>query len=142
MAHFGGIAGEVVSAIAAAAKERKIREEEVMTTYLPEELRDDWEFKIVRSHLEAFRNPQKLKRVIAEEARAGWVLVEKFDNGRLRFKRPASARANDQILPQDVDPYRTTFGFGEKTVVLLILGMTILLALGIILAVVFATGNA
>lgn len=111
-----------------------------MTTYTTEDLRDDWEFKIVRSYFEAFRNPQKLQQVIAEEARAGWVLVEKFDNGRLRFKRPASARANDQLLPPEVDPYRSYYGTNSSAIMWVLLGMTIFLVLGTILAIILAAG--
>jgi hypothetical protein len=139
MAHIGGVTGGIAGSIAAAEKARQDREEEEhMTNYSPEDLRDDWEFKIVRSTFEAFRKPETLQRVIAEEARAGWTLVEKFDNGRLRFKRPASARANDHILPPEVDPYRTTFGAGSGVMALIVFGVTMLLGLGIILAILLA----
>lgn len=140
MAHIGGVTGGIAGAIAAVEQERRKREEEeYMTTYTPEDLREDWEFKIVRSYFEAFRKTETLKRVIDEEARSGWVLVEKFDNGRLRFKRPASARANDHILPPGVDPYRTHYGTGSAAIMGLVIGMTLLLGLGIILAIVFAS---
>lgn len=140
MAHIGGVTGGVAASIAAAEKARQDREEEALVTYTVEELREEWEFKIVRSTFEAFRKPEKLQQVIAEEARAGWTLLEKFDNGRLRFKRPASARANDHTLPPGVDPYRTTFGMGSGAAVtvilnltMVILGVVMLLGLGIIL---------
>jgi hypothetical protein len=52
------------------------------------------------------------------------VLVEKFDDKRLRLKRPASARAGDAALGAGggggVDPYRTTIGMSENR-----LGLTI-----------------
>jgi hypothetical protein len=70
----------------------------------------DWEFKIVRSNSAAFRHPEVLKKLVEEEARAGWVMLEKFDGSRVRFKRPRSARARDTFLPDDVDPYRTQYG--------------------------------
>ena len=54
-----------------------------------------------------------------EEKRAGSVLVEKFDNMRLRFKRPMSARENDHTLP--IDPYRTCYGMGPGALAALIL---------------------
>ena len=37
-----------------------------------------------------FRNPAKMRAILDEEnRRGGWVLVEKFDNHRIRLKRPA-----------------------------------------------------
>ena len=94
------------SAGAAAAAKKRREEEEELTPYSPEELNGDWEFKIVRSSMSAFGNPRRLQRLIAEEGRAGWIFLEKFDNGRVRFKRPRSARANDANL--FFDPYRTS----------------------------------
>lgn len=99
-----------------AAAEKKRKEEETMTDYRPEDLAQDWEFKFVRSGTGAFRNPAVQARVEAEEALAGWTLLEKFDNERLRFKRPVSARRKDEMLPRGVDPYRTTYGMGEGSV--------------------------
>jgi hypothetical protein len=60
-----------------------------------------------------------MREILDEEASAGWLLVEKFDDGRLRLKRPASARANDQLL--SVDPYRTYIGYTETQFVFVIL---------------------
>jgi hypothetical protein len=51
-----------------------------------------------------------LRQLIEEEARAGWVMLEKFDDRRVRFKRPRRARSKDVLLPPDVDPYRTRYG--------------------------------
>jgi len=51
-----------------------------------------------------------LSRLLEEEARAGWVMLEKFDDSRIRFKRSRSARARDGLLPDGVDPYRTRYG--------------------------------
>jgi hypothetical protein len=108
------------SAAAAARRRQQLEEEEHrMTSYEPRELAEDWEFKILRSMTRAFKNPQKMREILDEEARAGWVLVEKFDDGRLRLKRPASARSNDQTL--SVDPYRTYVGYTETQYVFLIL---------------------
>jgi hypothetical protein len=109
------------SAAAAAARRRLLLEEEEqsMTSYEPGDLAEDWEFKILRSMTRAFKNPHKMREILDEEARAGWVLVEKFDDGRLRLKRPASARANDQL--HSVDPYRTYVGYTETQYVFLIL---------------------
>ena len=81
-----------------------------MTQYTQDDLQKDYEFKIVRSGSGAFRNPDTLKELVEEESRAGWVMLEKFDDGRVRFKRPRSARARDAFLPEGVDPYRTQYG--------------------------------
>ena len=108
-----------------------------MTQYSPEELSDGWEFKIVRSNLERFGKPAVLRRLIEEEARAGWVMLEKFDNGRVRFKRPVSARQRDDLLPPEVDPYRTNYGGSASA------GLTVMLVLGlVILFAVLAVGGA
>jgi hypothetical protein len=57
-----------------------------------------------------------------QEARAGWTLVEKFDNRRIRRKRPVSARSGDGAL--DFDPYRTYVGPSEVTFALMLAALT------------------
>jgi hypothetical protein len=91
-----------------------------MTAYTPQDLAEGWEFKIVRSATGAFRTPAFLRAVLDEEQRAGWTLVEKFDNGRIRLKRPASARANDSALGSDA--YRAHVGMSELKLGLCIFG--------------------
>jgi hypothetical protein len=103
---------------AAAAAARRRREEEDMTSYTKEDLTEGWEFKILRSATGAFKHPDKMKAALQDEARAGWVLVEKFDGGRIRLKRPARARDSDANL--DFDPYRTRVGISEGGLGLLI----------------------
>src|SRR5689334_14885346 len=104
------MAGGAAAAAAAAAAQRLLQlEEEEMTTYGPDDL-DDWEFKIVRANRAVFGNPGTLSRVLAEEARAGWTMVEKFDNSRIRFKRRRRARLDDAKLPHGVDPYLVHHG--------------------------------
>lgn len=126
-------------AAAAAARRRMELEEEHMTQYSPSELTDDWEFKIVRSVTYSFRNPANLQKLIDEEARAGWVMLEKFDDMRVRFKRRRSARTNDASLPAGYDPYRTRYGMGEGLFVLFVIGGVILF-MAVILALVSFTG--
>jgi hypothetical protein len=77
-------------------------------SYTPTELQGDWEFKILQSRDLEFRKPEVLQKVREEEAQAGWVLLEKIDDGHLRFKRPPSARSNDHNLA--FDAYRTQYG--------------------------------
>jgi hypothetical protein len=109
------------AAAAAAAQRAMEEEEEQMTPYSREELEQDWEFKIVRANTGVFGRPAVFNKLIEEEARAGWVLVEKFDNSRVRFKRPRSARLGDAQLPNNVDPYRTRYGMSEGAFAVLIL---------------------
>jgi hypothetical protein len=103
-----------IAAHAAREEERKKdEEEEELTTYRKEELEQGWEFKILRSALSEFRNPQVFARAVETERMGGWELVEKFDDERVRFRRPIAARANDAMLPAGYDPYRTRHGMGE-----------------------------
>lgn len=67
-----------------------------------------WEYKIIRSATGAFRHRDRLRQSLEEEAQAGWELVEKFDDNRVRLRRPVAARSNDHLL--DFDPYRTWIG--------------------------------
>lgn len=70
----------------------------------------DWEFKIVRASRDLFHEPQVLKQLCDEEAHAGWMLLEKLDDRRIRFKRPTALR--HIIKPENLpyDPYRTHYG--------------------------------
>lgn len=69
-----------------------------------------WEFKILRASRSVFRNPNILQRVCEEESKAGWILLEKLDERRLRFRRPVALR--DHIKPETLkyDPYRSHYG--------------------------------
>lgn len=66
------------------------------------------EYKIVQSTTPHFANPQHLARVLAEEAQAGWQLVEKFDNFKIRLQREISHREQDS--GRSIDPYRCHVG--------------------------------
>jgi hypothetical protein len=105
-----GISAATTGAIVAAHQQQMMAEEERMATYTREELEKDWEFKIVRATSAAFRKPEALQALLREEAVAGWTMVEKFDDSRVRFKRPQSAREQDVYLLEGVDPYRTQYG--------------------------------
>jgi hypothetical protein len=121
---------------AAQEKKKREQEEEEMTRYTDRELAEDMEFKIVRSATGAFKNRNTVEQVIAEEAAAGWKFVEKFDDNRMRFKRPANARRNDFNLPPGIDPYRTTYGMTEFGLAMTILGTMALLG-GVIAMIVW-----
>ena len=113
-----------------------------MTQYTQKDLDDDWEFKIVRANTAAFRKPAEFSKLIQEEALAGWVLLEKLDNQRVRFKRPRSARAGDNHLPPGVDPYRTHYGMSPTNYTLLVLAVTIVGVVGVMLTVAVCMGSA
>ena len=123
------MAAAATAAAAAAANARQ--EEEEMTPYSSKDLAEGWEFKILRNATGRFSDPFWLRSVLDEESRAGWLLIEKFDNYRVRLKRPVSARANDASL--GFDPYRTWVGIGQAR-------FTILLVAGITLGIAFLFG--
>ncbi|MBU2099389.1 MAG: hypothetical protein KKD00_11555 [Gammaproteobacteria bacterium] len=66
------------------------------------------EYKIIQSTTPHFAKADNLNRVLAEEAQAGWVLVEKFDNYKLRLQRDISHRSGDK--GRSIDPYRVQVG--------------------------------
>lgn len=86
-----------------------------------------WEFKIVRAPSDLFRDFAILKRLCDEEASAGWIMLEKLDDRRIRFKRPIAMREviRAELLP--IDPYRTTYGRTSKWKQWAIAGGTLLL---------------
>lgn len=117
----GAVGAAAAGAAAAAARRAKEREEEeYLTMYNNNDLNQEWEFKIVRSSVGAFKNPDKLRQLVLEEAQAGWVMLEKFDDNRVRFRRPRSAAGGDSLA--GIDPYRTNFGMSETALVFVILG--------------------
>jgi hypothetical protein len=120
------------AAAAAAAARRRREEEETMPGYTASDL-EQYEFKILRSATSAFRKPEELSRALEEESRAGWTLVEKFDNQRLRLKRPIAARAQDAGL--GFDPYRTTFGMSEGRLAMVIVS-TVVGVIAVVIAIV------
>lgn len=69
-----------------------------------------WEFKIVRASSDLFRDQAVLQQLCQEEAKAGWILLEKLDDRRIRFKRLIALRniLDETQLPYD--PYRSHYG--------------------------------
>ena len=134
---FGAMVPIIAGASAAQRRRQMLeKEEEEMTQYTREDLDNEWEFKIVRSGTAAFRKREVLDKVVEEEARAGWVMLEKLDDSRIRFKRPARARAQDPYLPPEVDPYRTTYGassYRQVAIMLTLVGLTVFMVLGMLL---------
>jgi hypothetical protein len=102
------------------------------TGYTAADLQDGWEFKTLQSSSLAFHKPEVLQQVREEEAQAGWVLLEKIDDGHLRFKRPVSAKSNDHNLA--FDAYRTHYG---KSMAIRLLVFWVLLTAGAIALYLF-----
>lgn len=111
------------------ANEQLLEEEEVLTSYeskdahlaaeitanggvrLPKDPRlAGWEFKIVRASRDLFRDPAIFHQVCEEESHAGWVLLEKLDDRRIRFKRPLVLRDMVKSSALSIDPYRSHYG--------------------------------
>ena len=139
--------GAIIAAAAAAAKKKKEREEEEkLTNYNNDDL-ENWEFKIVRSSNGSFKKPEFVQKVCAEESAAGWVMLEKFDNNRVRFKREVSHRRQDQSRQAGVtgadgktriiDPYRTSVGMCEGAKAGVIIGV-VSAVIGMTAAVVYS----
>jgi len=126
------ILGVLVSREQSVAGEKCDDEEEVLTRYESQEdnfnapenahsngnLKSDrnsddltvWEYKIVRASRDLFSNPAIFHKLCREEAEVGWILLEKLDDRRVRFKRPIALR--DAPMPNlpTFDPYRTHYG--------------------------------
>jgi hypothetical protein len=118
----------IATAAAAQHAETMRNEEETMTPYMPDDT-DGWEFKIVRSGTAKFRRPEVVRRLVDEEARAGWELLEKFDDYRIRFKRRVEHRADD--AHRQIDPYRTQIGLSTDQFGMITAGVVlVLLAIG------------
>jgi hypothetical protein len=69
-----------------------------------------WEFKIVRANRDLFADPVVFKKLCDEEGTAGWILLEKFDDRRVRFKRLIALRELLDGEKLSHDPYRTYYG--------------------------------
>lgn len=139
MSHFPH--GAFVAIHAAQEKRRQDeQEEEKMTKYSSEDLENNWEFKIIRSETGAFRKQQVFQNLLQEEQIAGWELVEKLDDRRVRLKRRKEDRRKDTMLPQGYDPYRTNYGSSTARPVILII-VAAMLALFIGLVVFLGEGS-
>ncbi len=112
-----------VTTAAAANQQRKRQQEEESMTQSGEEELDGWEFKILRAQTRKFKHPDFVRQVCEEEARAGWELLEKFDDYRMRFKRRVEHRAEDRH--RTTDPYRTQVGISGPMMELTIAGAVI-----------------
>lgn len=121
------IAGNFVNREQLARAQKNDEEEEVLTRYESQEEnlagRDNSqsngnsiadgmvvEYKIVRASSDLFRNPAIFQRLCREEAEFGWIMLEKLDDRRVRFKRPIALRDTQRSDLPPFDPYRTHYG--------------------------------
>ena len=72
---------------------------------------DNKEYKTITSNTPTFSSNEKMQKILAEEAQAGWDLDEKLDSFKIRLSRDKSARDNDANL--GIDPYRTNVGMNN-----------------------------
>jgi len=128
----------IAAADAEQAQQLLLQEVEELTHYSDQHLSENWEFKIVRSATGAFRKPEEFAKLLEEEGRFGWVLLEKLDNGRVRFKRRAGSRPRVPLVSQEDDPYRSIYGMSPNRqatmigfivmgVIVLMIGLMVLL---------------
>ena len=129
------MSGAIVPIITATAvRRRRESEEERMATYNSNDL-DGWGFKIVRSSFGKFRSQKAVQKVCEEEARAGWQMLEKFDDSRIRFKRRVEKRSMDPHI--EADAYRTSADAVTSSRLQIVIGI-LLLGAGLLgLALVF-----
>jgi hypothetical protein len=100
--------------------------EDLVNDTLPESNgKDDWEYKIVQVRGGGFRSLKAIQYVCQQEAKFGWVLLEKIDDNRLRLKRSVSWRAKDSLLKQN--PYRTDYGVSGDFMVFLSIVATLMI---------------
>lgn len=89
------------------------------------------EFKTMQSQTPLFAETKKMHEVLAVEAKAGWGLLEKEDNYRIKLQRDISNRSNDGSL--DFDAYRTTVGVSS----VLTYGLTALVTVVIVSVILY-----
>lgn len=121
------IAGKFVNREQLARAQKNDDEEEVLTRYESQEehlagqdnsqsngnfIADGMvvEYKIVRASSDVFRNPAIFQKLCREEAEFGWMMLEKLDDRRVRFKRPIALRDIQRLDLPPFDPYRTHYG--------------------------------
>jgi len=68
----------------------------------------DLEYKIVQSQTPLFASTAKMHELLEQESQAGWRLLEKQDNYRIKLQREISNRDNDKNL--NFDAYRSAVG--------------------------------
>ncbi|MFT4886946.1 MAG: hypothetical protein ACJA2D_000931 [Pseudohongiellaceae bacterium] len=89
------------------------------------------EYKVLQSQTPLFVSTAKMQELLAEESKAGWRLLEKEDNYRIKLQRDISNRDNDKNL--DFDAYRSTIGVSS----VLTYGATALFTLAVVSIILY-----
>lgn len=92
------------------------------------------EYKVVQASTPFFAKSQNIESIMLDEVKAGWRLLEKCDNYKLRLQRDISHRANDKNL--SIDPYRTQVGLNSAVVY----GLTALATLAVVYLIFLVVG--
>lgn len=92
------------------------------------------EYKVVQSTTPLFATSKKIDEIMAEESKAGWQLVEKYDNYKMRLQRDISNRSNDKNL--GFDAYRSQVGVNN----IIVYGITTIVTLGVVYAIFVLVG--
>ncbi len=126
MVNVGGIIAATAGIQAAAHRRRLLMqtEEQTMAAYSRKDLKDGWEFKIVRANTAYFKDYARMQSVIEREKKFGWIFLEKFDDYRMRFKRK-KAKADKKPSSPEEDPYRTVYGISTGKIIALAIGLSI-----------------
>ena len=61
--------------------------------------------------------------------------MEKFDDSRIRLKRPAGSKMIQGDIDDAYDPYRTTIGMSQGGLAMVILAISAAFAVGVVFAV-------
>ncbi|PCI73978.1 MAG: hypothetical protein COB20_15630 [SAR86 cluster bacterium] len=68
----------------------------------------DLEYKTIQAQTPLFADSKQMHAMLEEEAKAGWQMLWKEDNYKIKLQRETSHRENDKNL--DFDAYRSTVG--------------------------------
>ena len=91
----------------------------------------DIEYKTIQAQTPLFADSKKMRAVLDEEAKAGWQLLWKEDNYKMKLQRDVSHRENDKNL--DFDAYRSSVGVSSVVTY----AGTALLTLGIVSVILY-----
>lgn len=91
----------------------------------------DLEYKIIQSQTPMFSSSASMHKLLDEEAKAGWRLLEKEDNYRIKLQRDISNRENDANL--DFDAYRSSVGVSSVVTY----GLTAAMTVGIVSVILY-----
>ena len=95
------------------------------------ELPMELEYKVIQSQTPLFSDTSKMHEVLDQEAQAGWRLLEKEDNYRIKLQRDISLRENDKNL--NIDAYRTIVGVSST----ITYGITAVLTIAVVSMILY-----